>query len=105
MGFRNEGERDEKGIGSRVVEKRYKDTLIPIIKTLKKDARFIQIVGELTTHWTKDSNITQSIIVSTSRRMTVQAPRKSKGLVKLRVKSLRGVLHDNIKSILDQFTY
>lgn len=33
MGFRNEGERDEKGIGPRVVEKRYKDTLIPIIKT------------------------------------------------------------------------
>lgn len=33
MCFRNEGERDEKGIGSRVVEKRYKDTLIPIIKT------------------------------------------------------------------------
>lgn len=32
MGFRNEGERDEKGRESHVVEKRYKDTLIPIIK-------------------------------------------------------------------------
>lgn len=31
--FRNEGKRDEKGIESHVVEKRYKDTLIPIIKT------------------------------------------------------------------------
>lgn len=26
-------------------------------------------------------------------------------IVKLRVKSLRGVLYDNIKSILDKFTY
>lgn len=36
MGYRNEGERNEKGIESQVVEKRYKDTLIPIRKTSVK---------------------------------------------------------------------
>lgn len=36
MGYRNEGERDEKGRESHVVQKRYKDTLIPIRKTSVK---------------------------------------------------------------------
>lgn len=36
MNYRDEGERDVKGIESHVVEKRYKDTLIPIIKTSVK---------------------------------------------------------------------
>lgn len=49
MGVWNEGERYEKG-KFYIVEKRNKDTWIPIIKTsLKKDARFIQIVGMHTT--------------------------------------------------------
>lgn len=47
MGVWNEGERYEKG---KVLYRRNKDTWIPIIKTsLKKDARFIQIVGMHTT--------------------------------------------------------
>lgn len=49
MGVWNEGERYEKG-KFYIVEKRNKNTWIPIIKTsLKKDARFIQIVGMHTT--------------------------------------------------------
>lgn len=83
MGFRNEGERDEKCIESHVVEKRYKDTLIPIIKTsVEKGCKVYSgcwRANNSLKERTKVSNITQSIIVSTSRPMTVQAPRKSKG--------------------------
>lgn len=76
MGFRNEGERDGKGI-------KYKDTLIPIIKTsVEKGCKVYSgcwRANNSLKERTKVSNITQSIIVSTSRPMTVQAPRKSKG--------------------------
>lgn len=113
MGFRNEGERDEKGIESHVVEKRYKDTLNPIIKTsVEKGCKVYSgcwRANNSLKESTKVSNITYTVnLCQHFKADDGTSTKEIEGvwsLVKLKIKSMIGVLHDKIKSILDKFTY
>lgn len=115
MGFRNEGERDEKCIESHVVEKRYKDTLNPIIKTsVEKGCKVYSgcwRANNSLKERTKVSNITYTVNHCQHFKADDDTSMKEIegvwSLVKLKIKSMIhvGVLHDKIKSILDKFTY
>lgn len=93
--------------------KRYKDTLIPIIKTsVEKGCKVYSgcwRANNSLKERTKVSNITYT--VNLCQQFKADDGRSTKeiegvwSLVKLKIKSMIGVLHDKIKSILDKFTY
>lgn len=111
IGFRNEGKRDEKGIESHVVEKRYKDTLIPIIKTsVEKGCKAYSDCWRANNSL-KDESF-QHYTVNNCQHLKADdgtCTYEIEGvwsLVKLlKIKSMKGVLHEKIESILDEFTY
>lgn len=102
MGFRNEGERDEKGIESHVVEKRYKDTLIPIIKTsVEKGCKAYSDCWRANNSL-KDEGF-QHYTVNNCQHLKADdgiCTYEIEGVwsfVKLKIKSMRGVLHEKIE--------
>lgn len=102
-----------KGLESHVVEKRYKDTLNPIIKTsVEKGCKVYSgcwRANNSLKERTKVSNITYTVNHCQHFKADDDTSMKEIegvwSLVKLKIKSMIGVLHDKIKSILDKFTY
>ena len=93
-----------------VVEKRDKSTLLPLIENCVEKGCQIYSDGWkayscLQREGFKHSVVNHSVEFKAEDGTCTNSIEGMWGLVKLKIKSMKGVLHDKISAILDEFTY
>ena len=103
-------ERGTRKVLFKIVERRNKNTLIPIIKSSVEKGCTIysdcwKAYHSLDIEGYEHSTVNHSIEFKAKDGTCTNGIEGMWGLVKLKIKSMKGVLHDKIEAILDEITY